>query len=101
MIFIGVGVCLTFTLAVGIGLQISIILFLISILGLVAYLCTVPRETLCLIAFSALIYCYFPSDLFSFSICLLLLNWMGYRYGWNLGFLAETTDAKPSSLPVV
>ena len=55
MIFIGVEVCLTFTLAIGIGLQISIIFFLISILGLVAYLCTVPRETLCLIAFSALI----------------------------------------------
>lgn len=54
-------------------------LFLISVLGFVAFLYTAPRETLCLTDYSALIYCYFPSDLLSFSTYLLSLNWMGYQ----------------------
>ena len=61
MICLGVGLCLTFILAIRIRLQIPImVLFLISVLGFVAFLYTAPRETLCLTAYSAFNLLLFP-----------------------------------------
>lgn len=97
MIFIGVGVCLAFTEAVGIGLQISIILFLISILWFGCLPMSVPRENLCLIVFSALIYWVISPFWFILIFNLpLTTKFEGLQVWMKSWFLAETTDAKLS-----